>query len=120
MAEALRPEGHPLVIIDLNAKTVLEARSAGVSAYVGDATSPEILELAVTPQARQVVITLPDQRAAIQTLRQVRALNPKVRVICRARYHVFVEELESAGAHAVVDEEASVGKRLGMEVLKGV
>ncbi|MFP3787405.1 hypothetical protein, partial [Burkholderia sp. SIMBA_024] len=35
-------------------------------------------------------------------------------VLARARYSAHVTVLEEAGAHAVVDEEASVGKALGV------
>lgn len=107
---------HRAVIIDLNPQSVLDARAHGIEAYVGDATMPEILEHTHANRARAVVVTLPDHRTTADVIRQVRAVCPNIPIIARSRYHYYVDELRRAGSHVVIDEEESVGERLGAAV----
>lgn len=113
---ARRDDAPPVMVVDLNPRSVLEARSEGLHALVGDAGSAEIIEEAHVPQARAVVVTLPDHRAAITTIERVRAFCPRVPIVARARYHIYVDALYAAGAQAVVDEESSVGAKLSSAV----
>ncbi|MFW6032069.1 MAG: NAD-binding protein, partial [Phycisphaeraceae bacterium] len=108
----------PMTIIDLNPRTVGSARKQGYEAFLGDAANWEVLKHARLGDARAVVVTLPDHRSAIAIIEHVRAMNPGLPVIARARYHVYVGALRIAGAQAVVDEEANVGQRLGVEVAR--
>ena len=62
--------------------------------------------------ARAVVVTIPDPRTSTRIVESVRTLNGKVSIIARARYHMFVDELENAGATIAVDEEYLTGHRL--------
>lgn len=118
VAEALEARGAAVLVIDLNARTVMEARHAGRRALAGDAANADILEHAHVGSAREVVVTLPDHRAAIQVIRQVRAIAPQTRIIARSRYNIYAGEMEAAGAHVVVPEETSVGEMLVVEVNK--
>ncbi len=120
VADAMRLHRNPILIIDLNARTVLDARAEGIAAYVGHAASSEILEHAHADQARAVVVTLPDHRAAVEVIRQTRAMAPDTIVIARARYARYAEELSDAGAHVVIDEENTVGQHLGDAVTKAL
>ena len=45
-----------------------------------------------------------------------RSLAPDTAIIARARYHIHRWQLLLAGAHAVVDEEDEVGRRIASEV----
>ena len=116
VAEALGKGGPPVLIIDLNPRTVLAARSEGLHAFAGDAATAEVIEHAHAPAAKAVVVTVPDHRAAAATIEGIRALCPNVPIIARARYHIHADTLRIAGAHVAVDEEDTVGRKLSEEV----
>lgn len=115
VADALREHDHPFIVIDLNPRTVLKARAAGLPAYVGDAATSDVLRLAQVQSAKAVVITVPDHLAAIATIHRIRG-ECKAKLIVRARYQRYAGALQRAGAHVVVNEEAHVGESLGIAV----
>jgi len=114
--ETLKASGVAVVVLDLNPAGVLQARAEGAAAYVGDATRGDLLNHAKVYSARAVVITLPDHRAVVNTIRAVRSICPTVTVVARSRYDLYADELKQAGAHVVINEERSVGTMLSVEV----
>jgi len=62
------------------------------------------------------VVTVPDHKASLDVVRQVRSLAPHVKVFARARLGHFVAELERAGASEPVNEEFLTGQELGRRV----
>jgi CPA2 family monovalent cation:H+ antiporter-2 len=112
VAEMAAKAGRGVVVIDLSPQLVADARARGHHAWLGDASSGEVLEHAHVESARAVVVTLPDHRAALQVIQGVRARAASVQLIARARYHLYAGELSRAGATAVIDEEHEVGRRL--------
>jgi CPA2 family monovalent cation:H+ antiporter-2 len=111
-AHAVLDGGGPVVVVDLNPRSVRIARQMGIDAHVGDASSPELLEHLDITTAAVVVITLPDPAASRAVIQQARGLGARARIICRSRYHVHRWELELAGAHVVIDEEQEMGAQL--------
>ena len=115
--QALSGADIQVVLCELNPRAVAAAQEAGLRAEVGDAAREEILLHLEIASARAVVVTVPDYRTAQEVIRQARALAPGITVIARARYHIYAEELKSAGALVIVDEELEIGERLGREVI---
>lgn len=115
VANALR-EHAPIVVIELNPRSAAKASNDGLPVLLADATSADVLEHLNIRDACAVVVTLPDHRAAVHVIRQVRAISPGTPIIARARYQQYVPELENAGADSLVNEEVWVGKRLGVKV----
>lgn len=113
VAEDLKnhPDVSPLVI-DMRQKNIDLARSMGHRAALGDAGSVDFLIHHGISHARAIVVTIPDPRTSTRIVESVRTLNDKVSIIVRARYHMFVDELEQAGATIAVDEEYLTGQRL--------
>jgi CPA2 family monovalent cation:H+ antiporter-2 len=109
-------EKTPVVVVELNAKSARVARAYGLRTYVGDATSPEVLEQLCVGAAKVVAVTVPDPAAARQIIEGVRSLAPDTSVIARARYHRYRSELAQAGAVAVIDEEEQVGVQMASAV----
>lgn len=114
IADALEQQKKQVFVIDLNPRLVALARERGYPAAQGDATRPGMLEVASVASADAVVVTLPDHRLAAAVVSEAKTLCPSAAVLSRARYSAHVQMLEEAGAHAVVDEEASVGRALGI------
>lgn len=118
VAAYLIQQGVGCLVIETNAKTVIEKKS-GVVMMLGDATQPEILEHAHVASAAALVVTVPDPAVAEAVIRQGRLLAPKVPIISRARYHLYAERLATSGAR-VVDEEELVGHELARVILRRV
>jgi len=116
VVEALQQSGVPVLVLELNPKTVNVYRVA-LPIQVGDAAQREILEHAGLRRAGALVVTLPDPGAARAVVRQAKQLAPHVPVVARARYHIYAPSLREAGADQIVDEEAYVGEELARRVL---
>jgi len=117
VARALEQDHQALVVVvELNAKSADVARGYGLRTYIGDATSPEVLEQLCVGAAKVVAVTVPDPTAARQIIEGVRSLGADTSIIARARYHRYRSELALAGAVAVIDEEEQVGLQMASAV----
>jgi CPA2 family monovalent cation:H+ antiporter-2 len=116
VVESLRAAGIPLLVIDLNPKTISENRAV-IPIEIGDASRGDILQHHHLRWARAVVVTVPDPQTARLVIHQAKLVAPDVPVIARGRYHVHIPRLMQAGADSVVDEEYVTGERLGTELL---
>lgn len=115
-SELLRRENTQTLVIDFRASNVDLARSMGFKAEPGDATNMEFMIHHGVSTAKAIVISIPDHRTSVQITQSVRAINPSIAIVVRARYHSLVPDLEEAGATAVIDEEYFTGKRLATAV----
>jgi CPA2 family monovalent cation:H+ antiporter-2 len=121
IAEALLGEpGLPIVVSDLNPRAADGADAYGLPVMLGDASREEVLDSLHVQTAAVVVVTVPDPGAARRIVELLRAVAPETPVIARSRYHIHRWQLDVAGAHAVVDEEAEVGLRLAEAVRRQV
>ena len=114
----LRDAGMRTVVIDMNLDTVSQINSAGGHAIYGDAAHESILDHAQVRRASHVVLTLPHTGDRTAIVAAVRGLNASARIIVRARYLREREELERAGATAVIFEEAEAAVELSRLVLR--
>jgi CPA2 family monovalent cation:H+ antiporter-2 len=105
-----------VVVVELNAKSADIARASGFRTYIGDASSPEVLEHLRVGAARVVVVTVPDPATARQIVGEVRSQGPDTSIVARARYHRFRSDLALAGAVEVIDEEEQVGIQMASAV----
>lgn len=112
VVDAALAASMPVVVLDLNPASVIEARKLGIEAYVGDASQPAILKLARLNDSSAIVITLPDHRLTTAIIVEARDQCHDAKIIARSRYHRYFNLLEGAGANIVVDEERHVGRRL--------
>lgn len=116
VVESLRKAKIPLLVIELNPKTVAENRAV-IPIEIGDASRGDILQHHHLAWARAVVVTIPDPQAARMVIHQSKLAAPHLPVIVRGRYHVHIPRLKEAGADSIVDEEYLMGERLGEEIL---
>jgi len=115
VVEQLKDAEVPITVLDTNPHGAQMARAAGLQAYVGDASSPEVLEHVGIRSALVAIIAIPDHVAASQIIAELRARRPGMPVIARARYHKHAERLRVSADETVVDEEEAVGRLLGFE-----
>lgn len=92
-------------LIDLSPVNLHEFDQRGVRTIAGDASNPAILKLAGIGQAKQIVVSVPDDGTARSIVEQIRAMATDVQLIVRCRYRASIEMLRSAGADIVISEE---------------
>lgn len=105
LARVLKLEGIPYSIVDINGRTVRQARAEGEPILFGDSTRREIQEKAGIEEAHIGVFAISDRTALRDNVRLARALNPGLFIIARTRYLSEFADLRQCGADAVVAEE---------------
>lgn len=113
----LQEAGLATVVVDLNTDTVSALTTQGQQAIYGDAAHESILEQAGVRRATHFILTLPHSSDRAAVVATARLLNPRIRVLVRARYLREREDLERAGANAAVFEEAEAAVALARLVL---
>jgi len=116
LAKALERTQIQYIAIDHDPAVVSNSRACGTPIFYGDAASQSVLEHAHIEGARMVVVTIPDQSNAIQTVATVRRLNEGIHIVALTRSIEQIAPLSKAGASHVI-AEAAVG---GVEVIRGV
>lgn len=104
LARLLREQNITYIGIDSNPENVQKGVLKGHDVVYGDIVRKESLAAAGASRARAVVITYAEPRAALHVLHHMRALNPDVPVIVRTLDDAYLEQLQQAGAVAVVPE----------------
>jgi CPA2 family monovalent cation:H+ antiporter-2 len=118
LARAARMGGIPYVVIEMNPETVRTERRKGEPIYYGDATNPEILEVAHLKAARIVVVAINDPAATRRITEQVRNLHPTVYLLVRTRYLLEMPVLYELGADEVIPEEFETSVEIFTRVLR--
>jgi len=95
-------------IIELNAATVTRCEAGHIPIIEGDCRDPEVLKRAGIAQAKELIIAIPDEKAAIETTAQARRLNPSMRIITRCHYTSAGIEAKARGANEVIVAEQVV------------
>jgi CPA2 family monovalent cation:H+ antiporter-2 len=116
VARDLAGRTESVLVIDLNPRTIAQARASGMHGEVGDATQVDVLEHARLREARLVVLALPSPETGLVALRLIRGLAPHVPVIARSRYDRYASEFTACGATVVLGDETEVGAALGRRV----
>jgi len=101
-------------VIDMNVDTVLALQNEKKHALYGDATHSDILRQAGVEKAAYLVVSLPDSKIGLAVLTKARELNPKIKVLLRARYVGEGDMLQEAGADAVCYDEAESATALAL------
>lgn len=110
--------GESVLVIDMGPSGIKHAREAGAFALLGNSQRRDVLDHAGIRIAKLVVLTIPDHRASVQTIMQVRSLENDIPIIARARYSIHGQNIQESGANVVVDEEECVGHKLAQKTLK--
>ncbi len=98
--------------------TVVDRREAPDVDVVGDATDAEVLATAGVPDARSVVITLPDETATEFATLIVRNLSTEATVSVRAETLTSVGKAYRAGADYVLSLAVVTGRAVASEILE--
>lgn len=119
VASRLETSGIAACLIDLSPVNLHPYAQAGFPTVAGDATDPDVLGRAAVRQCSLAVVTVPKDAAARQIVAAIRRLNRTCRILVRCRYRANVASVRSAGADAVVSEEAEASAGL-LRLLDGL
>ncbi len=109
--------GLEFVVIEIDQRTMEQAKSDGTPIIFGDATSPVMLEAAGVHTARLLLITLPDALNVQLIAERVQALTPNLTVVARAAGSEQLHALKRLGVQEVVQPELEAGLELVRQVL---
>jgi CPA2 family monovalent cation:H+ antiporter-2 len=117
LARLLEQEAIPYMALDLDPDRVRQAAAAGQNVVFGDATRLQSLTAAGLARASAVVVTWPQLNAARKILALVQAHAPQVPVVVRTIDETGMDELQTAGATAVVPEAIEGSLMLASQAL---
>jgi CPA2 family monovalent cation:H+ antiporter-2 len=120
IAEALGRLQVPRLVVESDPNRLTKLRDLGVPVLYGDASSSEILGHASLDKARALVITLPDDAAALSVVATAAKLAPEVPVVARASTWEGGQRLKSAGVDQVVRPELEGGLEIMRRTLLGL
>jgi CPA2 family monovalent cation:H+ antiporter-2 len=112
ISAALREQNLPLFVIEDDEDGVAALKAAGIEALEGNAADPEVIKSANLPEARCLLVAIPDAFEGGQVVQQARALNPTLPIIARAHSEEEIEYLKRHGANIVVMGEHEIAKAM--------
>jgi CPA2 family monovalent cation:H+ antiporter-2 len=102
-----------IAIMDLTKDSLDSAEPEGFKTYMGDVRQLEVLQHSGLELANLVIITIPSYDAVLTTIDNIKRLAPTAHIIVRSRYQIYEQSFHEAGAHEIVNEEFTVGEKLG-------
>ena len=106
-----------IVVVDKSALAINDANLDGLAAFQGDAGRRDLLRRAEISKAKEVVICLDRDDAAILTTLMVRQLNPQAGIVVSVREHENVPLVKQSGATSVVTSSDTVGRLMGLSAI---
>jgi len=114
----LQENNISITIVELNVNTVMDLHSRGIRAKYGDATRMDTLLAAGVATADVLVVTASDFHEGVGIFREVRELNPQIRIISRTIYLSEQKAMIEAGADLVFSAEGEVALSITELILK--
>ncbi|BES83968.1 Kef family K(+) transporter [Pectobacterium araliae] len=108
----LHQAGIPVVVIE-NSRTRVDAlREQGIKAVLGNATKPEIMDIARLDCARWLLLTIPNGYEAGEIVAAAREKRADLEIIARAHYDDEVSYITEHGANEVVMGEREIANSM--------
>ncbi|MDR1087523.1 MAG: cation:proton antiporter [Endomicrobium sp.] len=117
VVQALKEQNVKSIIVDVNIDTINSLTAQGFCAIYGDSSQKEILFAAGIKNANYLIITTPSLTSTLETATLASSLNHKTRILARARFLDYKENLKQAGVSQIAFEEAEVAKALTSLIL---
>lgn len=120
LVEQLSAAGLRCTIVDLNPRTVVNQRRLGREVILGDISNREVLEAAGVRDAAAVLVTIPDEDAALRACQLARSMSPGAFI--GARISVLSRGLaaRTLGADHVTVEEIATAEAMARQVMEGL
>jgi glutathione-regulated potassium-efflux system ancillary protein KefC len=120
VAVLLHASRVPFIAFDNDPARVAQGKRDGFPVYYGDISNPELLAAARAEQASLVVLTVDDEKTALEAITHVKSYCSTVPVIARARDLEASGRLIRAGAARALPEAMEASLRLATDALEMV
>jgi len=120
IARVLHARGIPFVAMDANPDQVAFVRRYGNEVYYGDASRPDVLEMAGLADAEIFICAISDQEASLSLVEYLRRHYPDLEVYARARNRTHEIELRALGAKIAVRDTLHSSLQVAENVLLGL
>ncbi len=117
VADMLKVHEIGFTVVDINPRVVAGARAAGIEAWYGDASVPDLMERLGLAKARAVVVTASSPAFTDSVVQAVHGAWPDVHIIARARDAGHAERLYRLGATDAVPETIEASLQLAENTL---
>lgn len=118
VCEELDKAGVRTTLVELNPMTVRTQQRLGRRTLYGDASNPEILETAGVREASALIVTIPDEEAAVRACAAARRLNRDIFIALRTNFTGRGMVARAAGADFVVVEEMAVATEMQRQIMQ--
>ena len=108
IADGIRTDGLPLLVIEEAADAAEALRAAGIECIPGNAASDPVLAAANIAAARILFVAIPAAFEAGQIVEQARRARPDLEIVARAHFDAEVDHLIQHGANAVIMGEREI------------
>jgi CPA2 family monovalent cation:H+ antiporter-2 len=108
----LREFNTPCLVIEDNVDIANRLREAGEEVIIGNAADPEVIKACNLPEARCLLVAIPDAFEGGQVVAQARGVRADLPIIARAHSDQEVEHLKKHGANLVVMGEREIAKTM--------
>ncbi|SFR87482.1 monovalent cation:H+ antiporter-2, CPA2 family [Dyella sp. OK004] len=112
LGEAVHARGDALLVLEEEKDLTESLRQSGIETIVGNASRDDVLEAANLPQARALLVTVPQAFESGEVVRAARLLNPALQIIARADSDECREHLLKQGADLVVLSERELARTM--------
>ncbi|MGH3384911.1 MAG: potassium channel family protein [Nocardioidaceae bacterium] len=110
-------EKEKILVVDPYQSAIDAAHDDGLTAVAGDGTGRGVLRRAEVAKARQVIITIDRDDAAVLATLTVRQLNSEAYVVVAVREQHNVPLVRQSGADSVITSSEAVGRLLGLSAV---
>ncbi len=112
IGDRLKEAGIRFLVIEGNGDITARLREQGQEAITGNGTDPEVIAAVNLPQARCLLVAVPDAFEGGQIVAQARAVSADLPIAARAHSDEEVEHLKKHGATSVVMGEHEIAKAM--------
>ncbi|MBK1650290.1 portal protein [Rhabdochromatium marinum] len=120
IGSVLSAHNIPYVAFESDPDLVASWRREGCPVYYGDVGDPHLLDAIDINQVELVVLTIDNQRSAINATKTIRVYAPEVKIVARARDLITCDALLRAGVTQAFPEAVEASLRLAAETLKAL
>jgi len=112
ISSALKNRNVKLFVIEDDEDGVAALKEQGIEALEGNAADPEVIQAGNLPEARCLLVAIPDAFEGGQVVQQAHAINPTLPIIARAHSEEEIDYLRRHGASLVVMGEHEIAKAM--------
>ncbi|GAB4543937.1 MAG: cation:proton antiporter [Phycisphaerales bacterium] len=112
VVDRLCPADIRTCVVETNPATVEKQKALGRPIVFGDISDPEVMHAAGVPEARALVLTIPDDAASVRAVRTAKSLAPDIKVVVRSQYVSRASEVRRHGADETVVEELATAQAM--------